>query len=79
MFSSLKSLLSSHAAPGSAIASAAPFSFFARFNIQASAGDDAKQIEGITAELMEVDRLLDADDFGAGRERLKAILRTLTE
>jgi hypothetical protein len=79
MFPNLKSLLSSHAAPGSAIASAAPFSFFARFNIQASAGDDAKRIEAIASELMEVDRLLDADDFKAGRERLKDVLRGLTE
>jgi hypothetical protein len=79
MLSNLKSLLSNHVAPGGAIASASPFSFFSQFHITAIAGDDTKQLDAITAELMEVDRLLDADDLNAGRERLKAILRGLTE
>ena len=79
MFPKLEKLLSNTAAPGSAIASASPFSFFARFNITASAGDGTKRIEAIASDLMEVDRLLDADDLRGGRERLKAMLRGMTE
>ena len=79
MFAALKSLLSNHAAPGSAIASASPFSFFARVEAYGAAGEGTKQLDAIASELMEVDRLLDADNLVPGRERLKAILRGITE
>jgi hypothetical protein len=81
MFAALKSLLSAHVAPGAGYVDVRPFSFplFARIEVNAYAGDDAKQLEAIASELMEVDRLLDADNLVGGRERLKAILRGMTE
>jgi hypothetical protein len=79
MFANLKSLLSNHVAPGGAIASASPFSFFARVEAYGAAGEDAKRVGELASDLMEVDRLLDADNLVAGRDRLKAILRGITE
>ena len=79
MFANLKSLLSNHVAPGGAIASASPFSFFARVEAYGAAGEGTKQLDAIATELMEVDRLLDSDNLVAGRERLKAILRGIAE
>ena len=79
MFANLKSLLSNHVAPGGAIASASPFSFFARVEAYGAAGEDAKRVGELASDLLEVERLLDADNLVAGRDRLKAILRGITE
>jgi hypothetical protein len=81
MFAALKSLLSAHVAPGAGYVDVRPFSFplFARIEVNAYAGDDAKRLDELTTKIMEVDRLLDADDLKAGRDRLKTILRELTE
>jgi hypothetical protein len=81
MFSSLKSLLSVHVAPGASHVSVSPFSFAwgAKISVRANAGDDVIEREKLIAELMEIDRILEADDLPAGRERVKAILQNLTE
>ena len=81
MFAQLKSLLSNHVAPGGSHVSVSPFAFLVgtRIEVMANAGDDAEIIESITTELMEVDRLLDADNLVGARDRVKAILRGITE
>jgi hypothetical protein len=77
MFSSLKSLLSVHVAPGASHVSVSPFSFAwgAKISVRANAGDDAELIEQIKTELAEVERLLDADQLVDARVLLKAILQ----
>jgi hypothetical protein len=72
MFSSLKSLLSNTAAPGSAIVTASPFSLFARITVSAHAGEsiDPKQLE---AELRAAEDVLFTDNLVDGRDQVRAI------
>lgn len=80
MFPSLKELLSVNVAPGGTHAHFAPFSFAfgAKVQPQNRIGEDAAAIDAVVLELMEVQRLLEADDLKAGRERVAEILRGLT-
>ena len=79
MFAQLKSLLSAHVAPGGGYVDVRPFSFcwFSRIEVKANAGDDAIERAELIAELREADRLLEGDDLVAGRDRVRAILRSL--
>jgi hypothetical protein len=81
MFAALKSLLSNHVAPGGSHVSVSPFAFLVgtRIDVRANAGDEARRTEAIVNRLMEVDRLLDNDCLPEGRERVKDLLRELTE
>lgn len=81
MFPNLKSALSNHVSPGASHVSVSPFAFLigTRIEVCSSAGDDSDVIERVRLDLMEVDRLLDGDNLLAGRERLKSVLRQLTE
>ena len=83
MFAALKSFLSVHVAPGASNVNFAPFSFAwgARVEGVTNLGADeesAAKLLNLTADLMDVDRMLDADDLRGGRDRVKAMLRELT-
>lgn len=81
MFAQLKSLLSSHVAPGGGYVDVRPFSFcwFSRIEVRANAGDDAIERAEIVGQLKAVEQHLIADRLVEGRELLVLTLERMVK
>lgn len=79
MFAKLKSMLSSHVAPGAVCVNVRPFSFpwWTTINCRGSASRGDELLGEIVAELDEVYEHLEADRLREGRERVAAIIAKL--
>ena len=79
MFAKLKSILSSHIAPGAACVNVRPFSFpwGMTINCRGSASRGDEILEELAAELDEVYEHLEADRLREGRERVASIIAKL--